>query len=271
MPELPEVETTLRGIEPYVTGKTIKGLTVRNASLRWPVSTELQTHIQNTKVLSLQRRAKYLVFEIRDGFFMLHLGMSGSLRIVDQKTPLLKHDHLIFALANKKEMRFNDPRRFGCALWLGKDPFEHSLLKHLGFEPLEKSANAERLFQQSRRRKVAVKNFIMDHRIIVGVGNIYASESLFLSGIRPGRAANRVTRREYQLLLTNIQSVLAKSIEMGGSTLKDFVGSDGKPGYFQQTLNVYGRNGEPCVTCNTTIKNTTIGQRSSFYCPNCQK
>jgi len=201
---------------------------------------------------------------------MLHLGMSGSLRITEQNEPLRKHDHIVIVFANKKSLRFNDPRRFGCALWLGKDPYQHSLLKFLGPEPFDESFNADYLFLRAKKRKAAIKNFIMDNKIVVGVGNIYANEALFMSGIRPRKAAGRITRQQFAILVDNIKKVLEQSISMGGSTLRDFVGGDGKPGYFQQTLRVYGRAGEPCIHCETSIKQIIIGQRSSFYCPACQ-
>lgn len=271
MPELPEVETTLRGIEPYVLNKKIKSVEVRDTRLRWPVSKNFVQNIQGLTINSLQRRAKYLLLENKNGFFVLHLGMSGSLRITHEKEALLKHDHIVFHLPNKKHMRFNDPRRFGCALWLGKQPYKHDLLNHLGPEPLENEIDANYLFNKSRKRKVAIKNFIMDNKIVVGVGNIYANESLFMSGVRPTRQAGKVTKKEYALLLKNIKTVLSDAIKMGGSTLRDFVGGDGKPGYFQQTLSVYGREGEACVNCEQKLKLKVIGQRASVYCPNCQK
>lgn len=271
MPELPEVETTLRGIKPYLLNKKISTVTVRDRRLRWPVSDDFKGCIENSTIKSLQRRAKYLLLENKSGYFILHLGMSGSLRIANAKEDLLKHDHIIFGLANKKQLRFNDPRRFGCALWLGKDPFSHTLLKDLGPEPLSNQLEASYLYEKSRKRKVAIKNFIMENKVIVGVGNIYANESLFMSGIRPTRQAGKVTRKEYDTLLANIQIVLSNAIEMGGSTLRNFVGGDGKPGYFQQTLNVYGREGEPCVNCKETLKLKIIGQRASVYCIRCQR
>ncbi|NNL11497.1 MAG: bifunctional DNA-formamidopyrimidine glycosylase/DNA-(apurinic or apyrimidinic site) lyase [Pseudomonadales bacterium] len=271
MPELPEVETTKRGIAPYVVGKVIRGVEVRERRLRWPVPRNFSKQLAGAKVLQLERRAKYLLFETQNGFFMLHLGMSGSLRICAPEEALRKHDHLVFSLSGNKQLRFNDPRRFGSALWLGSATYEHTLLRSLGPEPLDNEITAEHLFAMSRKRKVAVKNFIMDNHVVVGVGNIYANEALYLSGIRPRRAAGRVSRGEYVVLLDNIRKVLDASIKMGGSTLRDFVGGDGKPGYFQQTLRVYGREAEPCPTCGNPIKQITVGQRSSFYCANCQR
>jgi len=271
MPELPEVETTKRGIAPHVVNKTITRVEVRNKNLRWPVTAAFSKNIAGHKVQDVSRRAKYLLFKLQSGYFMLHLGMSGSLRLASSSEPLLKHDHLVFHLSSNLTLRLNDPRRFGSALWLGHNPEDHSLLSSLGPEPFDSSCTAQRLFKLSRKRKVAVKNFVMDNKVIVGVGNIYASEALFASGIRPRRAAGRVTQAQYSELLENIQTILQASITMGGTTLRDFVGGDGKPGYFQQTLSVYGREGLPCTTCNSTIKQITIVQRSSFYCPQCQQ
>ena len=197
--------------------------------------------------------------------------MSGSLRLARSKEPLAKHDHVIVTLSNGLTLRFNDPRRFGCMLWVDGDPLQHSLLNHLGPEPLADTFTGEHLYNCSRGRKAAVKNFIMDSQIVVGVGNIYANEALFMSGIRPRTAAQRLSKPKYQLLTNNIKKILTNAIAMGGTTLRDFVGGDGKPGYFQQTLNVYGRKDKPCAVCNTAIKHVIIGQRSSYYCPTCQQ
>lgn len=271
MPELPEVETTRRGISPHLIGKKIHKVDVFNKHLRWEIDNSFQQNVAGSSIKKIERRAKYLLFENQKGYFLMHLGMSGSLRITHAKEGMLKHDHIVFSLPENKHMRFNDPRRFGCALWLGDKPYEHKLLNKLGFEPLKKEADPEILFKKSRKRTCSIKNFIMDNHIIVGVGNIYANESLFLSGIRPTRQAGKVTRKEFKELLNNIQKVLEHSIELGGSTLNDFVNADGKPGYFQQTLRVYGRKNEPCFVCDTAIKTIVIGQRASYYCPSCQQ
>ena len=271
MPELPEVETTKRGISPHVVNRIITRVDVRERRLRWPVPRGFAQRIAGHQVLQISRRAKYLLFKLEHGYFMLHLGMSGSLRLAASDEPLLAHDHLVFHLPDGLSLRFNDPRRFGSALWLGQYPEQHQLLRALGPEPFAECCSGNYLFQRSRKRKLAIKNFIMDNHIVVGVGNIYASEALYLSGIRPRRAAGRVSRAEYALLLENIRAVLNASIERGGTTLRDFVGGDGKPGYFQQTLRVYGRTGASCTSCGSTIKQVTIGQRSSFYCPACQR
>ncbi|MEM7257990.1 MAG: bifunctional DNA-formamidopyrimidine glycosylase/DNA-(apurinic or apyrimidinic site) lyase [Pseudomonadota bacterium] len=272
MPELPEVETTLRGIEPHLLEQKISKVVVRETRLRWPVSEAFQT-LKNAHVSNLHRRAKYIIMQVtapRHGHIIIHLGMSGSLRVVDQHTPLKKHDHIDFILTRGKALRYHDPRRFGAVLWTDEAIEQHILLKSLGPEPLSNHFHGEHLFNASRKRKMAVKNFIMDAHVVVGVGNIYASEALFAAGIRPGKAAGRISKAGYEALAAAIKTVLARSIAQGGTTLRDFVNSDGQPGYFQQTLNVYGRQGEPCRQCSGVIKAKTIGQRSTFYCSNCQ-
>ncbi len=276
MPELPEVETTLRGISPHILNTVLTHVDVRQKQLRWPVSTEIET-LAGSTITHASRRGKYLLLRLQAdkpasaGTLILHLGMSGSLRICQGDAPLRKHDHIEFLFAGGQALRFHDPRRFGCALWCRGTPETHPLLAQLGPEPLSDEFNGEYLFQQSRKRKVNIKNFIMNSHTVVGVGNIYASESLFKSGLRPGRAAMRVSREGYEQLSVNIKEVLAKAIKMGGTTLRDFINSDGEPGYFSQQLLVYGRAGEPCHSCGTTIKNKIIGQRSSYYCPRCQQ
>lgn len=270
MPELPEVETTRRGIAPHIENQTVNSVIVRERRLRWPIPSNFANTVTGHKVLRVHRRAKYLLFELGQGAFMIHLGMSGSLRIVDTDTPPQKHDHVDFIFSNGRCLRFNDPRRFGSVLWLDNNDQEHSLLNNLGPEPFADEFSGDYLFTQSRKKKCAVKTFIMDNHVIVGVGNIYANEALFKAGIRPRKAAGRVTRAQYHTLTKNIIKVLKASIEMGGTTLKDFVGSDGQPGYFQQTLNVYGRAEESCRKCKTQIKLIRLGQRSTFYCPSCQ-
>ncbi len=269
MPELPEVETTLRGISPYLLHKRIKSVEVRQSQLRWPVPDAL-SNINNLKVTGLERRGKYIVAQTNRGAIIIHLGMSGSLRIQDQPFEIRKHDHVIFDLGNSVFMVYHDPRRFGTILWTTKAAALHPLLSKLGPEPLSDDFDGALLFTQSRKKKVAVKNFIMNSHIVVGVGNIYASEALFHSGIRPGKAAGRVTAAAYDLLAANIKTVLSESIKSGGTTLRDFVNSKGEPGYFQQTLSVYGREGKPCRQCRGVIKQRTIGQRSTFYCAACQ-
>lgn len=271
MPELPEVETTRRGLEPHLLGRKILRLTLRDARLRWPVPGDLPATLAGHRILSLQRRAKYLLLATDGPSLLLHLGMSGSLRRCTPETPLRTHDHLIFALDDGFEIRLHDPRRFGCCLPLPMPPTVHPLLAALGPEPLGDDFDGDHLHRLSRGRRAAVKAFIMDQRVVVGVGNIYASESLFLAGIRPGRAARRVSRGEYRELATQIRAVLSDAISQGGTTLRDFVHEDGSHGYFRQHLRVYGREGQCCTACSTTIRNRPIGNRASAYCPTCQR
>lgn len=269
MPELPEVETTRRGIEPWLDQQILTGWQVRNAALRWPV--EIPDDLLNQRINAVQRRAKYILLRFDPGTLILHLGMSGSLRILQPDTPVLKHDHVDLELSNGRVLRLNDPRRFGSVLYqAGDDPAQHPLLEHLGVEPLGNGFSGAHLHRLSRKRKVAVKNFIMDAKVVVGVGNIYAAESLFMAGIRPGTAAGRIPLAAYERLADAIRAVLLRSVTQGGTTLRDFVGSDGNPGYFRQQLNVYGRQDQPCRVCDTRLKLQIIGQRSSVYCPKCQ-
>ena len=271
MPELPEVETTRRGIEPHILGKKIKVLTIRQHQLRWPVPKNLPSLLQGKKINSVQRRGKYLLLNIGKGTLLIHLGMSGSLRILLKPEPALFHDHIDMELSGNIVLRFNDPRRFGAWLWTDEEPLKHKLLASLGPEPLSDEFTADYLFAKTRKRKAVIKTFIMDSHIVVGVGNIYANEALFASGIRPTRVATKLTRKEAIELVKNIKKILQRSIKQGGTTLRDFVGSDGKPGYFKQQLNVYGRGEESCKTCKKTLKEIRLGQRSTVYCPQCQK
>ncbi|MEM7098901.1 MAG: bifunctional DNA-formamidopyrimidine glycosylase/DNA-(apurinic or apyrimidinic site) lyase [Pseudomonadota bacterium] len=269
MPELPEVETTRRGIEPWVVGHSLVETVVRQPNLRWPV--ELPKSLIGQTVRRVARRGKYLLLQTDPGTLLVHLGMSGSLRVMQTGDSVLKHDHVDLAFSNGRILRLNDPRRFGSVLFqAGDDPHAHPLLCNLGVEPLGNEFSGGLLFELSRGRKVAVKNFIMDSRVVVGVGNIYAAEALFAAGLRPATAAKRIPRHKYDLLAQEIVKVLARSVRQGGTTLRDFVGSDGQPGYFKQQLFVYGRQGEPCRLCETILKHQVIGQRSSVYCPACQ-
>lgn len=270
MPELPEVETTRRGIEPWLQHHAITDIRIHQSQLRWPIP-ESVDKLKGERINSVTRRGKYILINTAPGTAIFHLGMSGSLRISTNEEALRKHDHVEMILSNHASMRFHDPRRFGCLLWQNADDATHPLLAKLGPEPLSTSFDTAHLINATRKRKAPIKNFIMNSEVVVGVGNIYASEALFMAGIRPGRAAGRLTHRECELLITCIKEVLAQSIEQGGTTLRDFINSDGEPGYFQQTLRVYGRAGEACKQCKTTIKQTTLGQRSSFYCPVCQR
>ena len=268
MPELPEVETTLRGIEPHIAGTEVEQLRVYNGSLRWPVTEGISEIVEGQRLLALTRRAKYLLLHLERGSMMIHLGMSGSLRLVDKNTERRKHDHIEMHMSNGKCLRYHDPRRFGCWLWSDNG---HPQLNHLGPEPLTDDFSGKRLFELSRKRKVAVKPFIMDNKIVVGVGNIYASEALFRSGIRPDRVAGRISLQRYELLAGNIKDVLRSAIEQGGTTLRDFVNGNGEPGYFQQTLMVYGRGGQPCGQCDKPLSEIRLGQRSSVFCCYCQR
>ena len=270
MPELPEVETTCRGITPYIEGQRVESIIVRQAALRWPIPASLH-QLEGQKVISVTRRAKYILLQATEGCGILHLGMSGSLRIIDASLKAQKHDHIDIVFVTGKALRLHDPRRFGSVLWTQEDPLTHKLLSKLGSEPLSDAFNPKLLYKMSRKRKVSVKQFIMNAHIVVGVGNIYASESLFMAGISPKIAAGRISLLRYEKLVNAIKVVLTRAIEQGGTTLRDFVQAEGKPGYFQQQLNVYGRTGEQCNQCNALIKKITQGQRSSFYCSKCQK
>lgn len=270
MPELPEVETTRRGIEPHILKQDIKDVTIRQPSLRWPVSAELGKELPGQRILSVTRRGKYLLLQTRAGYTLIHLGMSGSLRIVSRKDEVKKHDHVDIVMKNGVILRYHDPRRFGCLLWAGQEPLKHVLLEHLGPEPLEAAFSAAYLHQLSRGRKTPVKTFIMDSQVVVGVGNIYANEALFAAGLSPRRKAGTVSLAAYERLVLAIKQILQQAIQQGGTTLRDFVGGDGKPGYFKQSLSVYGRGGEPCVTCHKPLREIRLGQRSTVYCTDCQ-
>lgn len=269
MPELPEIETSRRGIEPYMVGHHIVKAVVRQPKLRWPVSGQIMT-LENAPVISVQRRAKYLLIELPDGWIIGHLGMSGSVRILPEFIEPGKHDHVDFILSTGQVLRYTDPRRFGAWLW-EEDLATSNVLKHLGPEPLSDAFNGDYLFTRSRNKKTLIKPWLMDNKLVVGVGNIYASESLFEAKILPQRPAGSLTESEAQRLALTIKKVLQRSIEQGGTTLKDFLQADGKPGYFAQELQVYGRAGEPCKTCGTLIESEKHGQRTTFFCRHCQR
>jgi formamidopyrimidine-DNA glycosylase len=271
MPELPEVETTRRGIAPFMEGQVVESVVIRQKALRWPVPASLARELPGTTIRQLQRRAKYLLAVTDRGTLLIHLGMSGSLRIVPADEIPRKHDHADIRMKSGSVLRFHDPRRFGCLLWIRGNVDEHPLLAGLGPEPLSDGFNAAYLHACSRKRRVAVKSFIMDGHIVVGVGNIYANEALFAAGISPKKAAGSITLARYERLVAEIKAVLAMAIQVGGTTLRDFVGGDGKPGYFSQSLKVYGRGGEPCKKCGTVLTEIRLGQRSTVYCRQCQK
>ena len=282
MPELPEVETTRRGILPYIDQQRVVKVIVRQPKLRWLIPPEIH-EIEGAIVNSVIRRGKYILLETalaidptkthqnkQIGTVIIHLGMSGSLRVLDNGVVAEKHDHFDMVFDNGKIVRLRDPRRFGAVLWTRKNPLKHKLLRSLGPEPLDEDFDAEYLYQQSRGRSVSIKQFIMNAQIVVGVGNIYACESLYKAGISPKRLAGNTSKKRYQKLVLMIKEVLAQAIEQGGTTLRDFVQVEGKPGYFQQQLFVYGRGGQSCLVCNKVIKQIKQGQRSTFYCSQCQ-
>ena len=269
MPELPEVETIKRGIQPYLEGVSIVSILVRNPNLRWPVSQEIND-IAGQHVLNVHRRAKYIIISLEKGSILVHLGMSGSLRILTKQEARLKHDHIEMVLDSGNLIRFNDPRRFGCWLWTTDWP-AHKLIHHLGPEPLTNAFSLDYLYALARARNTSIKQLIMDNRVVVGVGNIYANEALFLSRIHPKRAANRISKKRLSALVDNIRGVLSAAINQGGTTLRNYVGSDGKPGYFKQQLFVYGRKGQACRCCTNELKGIRQNGRSTVYCSYCQK
>jgi len=270
MPELPEVETARRGLAPQLVGQRVARVIVRERRLRWPVPAVLSQSLPGQILRAVERRAKYLLLRTDRGTAILHLGMSGSLRVVPCATPPSKWDHVDIALDNGQCLRLRDPRRFGSLLWTTTDPFSHRLLKDLGPEPFADEFNGDYLYRVSRGRKIAVRDFLLNSRVVAGIGNIYANEALFLAGVRPQRHAGRLTRTECVRLARTIRSTLKRAIRAGGTTLRDFQNADGLPGYFQQTLHVYGRTGEACHRCRAPIRRQRPGQRSMFYCPNCQ-
>lgn len=269
MPELPEVEITRRGIEPHVIKQQVIAVVTRTKKLRWPIPTQLNKYLSAQIFSSVNRRGKYLLLNTEPGTLIIHLGMSGSLRITDQTVTAQKHDH-VDIIFKKHILRFRDPRRFGAILWTKKDPESHKLLATLGPEPLDMGFTAEYLYQVSRDRRVSVKEFIMNSKIVVGIGNIYATEALFISKIHPLRAAGKISLDRYKLLVTSIKNVLTEALKRGGTTLKDFSREDGQPGYFQQQLQVYGRAKLPCLECSHPLRAIKIGQRTTTYCAHCQ-
>ncbi len=270
MPELPEVETTLRGIRPYLEQRVVTAVGVQHPRLRWPIPPGLSRQLRGRRIHTIERRGKYLLLRFAHGTLMLHLGMSGSLRVVTCQEPRGPYDHFELGLDTGDCLRLRDPRRFGAVLWTADDPYRHKLLASLGPEPLEPTVTGEYLFQRSRRRRRAVRDFLLDGRIIAGIGNIYANEALFQAGIDPRRPAGKIRRRRYTLLSKAIKKVLSQAITAGGTTLRDFRDSQGNPGYFQLALNVYGRGGQPCRQCRRPLVQLRLGGRSAYYCRNCQ-
>lgn len=271
MPELPEVETTRRGIAPYIQGQRVAKVIVRNANLRYGVPKSLCKEFTGQTVDEVVRRGKYLLLRSSVGAMMVHLGMSGSLRYLEKSLPPGKHDHVDVIFKNQGCLRLHDPRRFGSVLWLRNDEPEHKLLSSIGPEPLSDEFDGEYLYARSRGRNTAVKNLIMDSGVVAGVGNIYANEALFMAGIHPLRSAGRISLNRYQRLVVEIKCVLEAAIKSGGSTLRDFVNSEGKPGYFAFEHKVYGRDGQPCQSCGASLKLVRLGQRATVYCGQCQR
>jgi len=290
MPELPEVETTRRGLAPHLEGRRVLGATLRRPDLRWPIPREIETLLPGQRITGVRRRAKYLLMDTAAGTALWHLGMSGSMRVLPADTPLQAHDHIDLLIEGKgraapKVLRFNDPRRFGCLLW--QPPGEtHALLRDLGPEPLADGPggaafdgaafdsavfDGDYLFERSRGRSAPVKAFLMDQRIVVGVGNIYAAEALFAAGVSPLRAAGKVSRERYHAIAREVRRILAYAIERGGTTLRDFLSPDGAPGYFEQELSAYGRGGEPCPKCGRPLKQALLAQRATVWCGHCQR
>lgn len=270
MPELPEVETTRRGIEPHILGQHFIGVLIRDARLRWPVAADLAQHLVGRRVLAVRRRAKYLLIDVAGGTLIVHLGMSGSLRVVAHELPAQAYDHIDWQFDNGLCLRLRDPRRFGAALWTPAAAL-HPLLAELGPEPWDPEFTGAYLYRKSRKRVRTVKDFIMDSHVVAGVGNIYASEALFAAGIDPRRPAGRLAALRYERLAQAIRDTLERAIAAGGTTLRDFLGSDGRPGYFRHALQVYGRADAACPRCGGAVKSTIIGARSTFFCPRCQK
>ena len=275
MPELPEVETTRRGLAPHVEGRVVREVVLRRPDLRWPIPPEIPALLPGQRITAVRRRAKYLLLDTAVGSALLHLGMSGSLRVLPPATSLQAHDHVDLALSGDggktgRVLRFNDPRRFGCLLWQAPGD-THELLRDLGPEPLSDAFDGDALFARSRGRNAPVKSFLMDQRVVVGVGNIYAAEALFAAGISPLRAAGKVSRERYVLLADAVKRILAHAIERGGTTLRDFISPDGAPGYFELELSAYGRGGQPCPRCGRPMKEAAIGQRTTVWCGHCQR
>ncbi|MEW6983753.1 bifunctional DNA-formamidopyrimidine glycosylase/DNA-(apurinic or apyrimidinic site) lyase [Colwelliaceae bacterium 6471] len=269
MPELPEVEVCRLGISPHVIGETIADVIVRNFQLRWPIPKAV-LQLVGQKIITVDRRSKYLLIRFDSGTLLLHLGMSGTIRVIDKATPVAKHDHFELRLSNRKILRLNDPRRFGAVLWFADNVDEQGLLAKLGPEPLSDDFNHGYLFAKAKNRKVPIKTFLMNNHVVVGVGNIYANEALFQAGILPTTSAGSLSEKRLNLLTDVIKTVLAQAIEQGGTTLKDFTQADGRPGYFAQSLFVYGRAGQQCLKCQTVLEEVRQANRSSVFCPSCQ-
>jgi len=271
MPELPEVETTMRGIMPHIQQQTVQQVKVRQYSLRWPIPANIQKILVGKTIVAVERRGKYILLKTSTGALIIHLGMSGNLRILTKDMAPNKHDHVDVVFRHQKILRFTDPRRFGAFLWMEGDAHRHALLKNLGVEPLTKGFSGKYLWSCAQGRSLPIKSLLMDSKVVTGVGNIYAAEALFAAGIYPAAPAKSLSLKQCYVLAQAIKKILRHAIKRGGTTLKDFINSEGKPGYFSTQLKVYGRDSLPCVVCASTLKFLRIGQRSTVYCPHCQK
>ncbi len=270
MPELPEVETIMRGLIPHLNGAIIQEIIIRQFQLRWPISPHLNTYLKQQKIIGVSRRGKYLLIQVAQGTLIIHLGMSGSLRILNHNTPIARHDHVDIIFSDHKLLRYNDPRRFGAILWAEGNPLNYPLLNSLGLEPFDSNFTGFYLKQAALNRHVSIKPFIMNSKIVVGIGNIYAAEALFLARIHPVTPAYLLTQTQCDQLVESIKQILKSAILQGGTTLKDFVNSEGKPGYFSQKLHVYGRARLPCTACGSPLQSIQLGQRSTVFCAHCQ-
>jgi len=271
VPELPEVETTRRGLEPVIAGHTVAKVIVRNRALRWPIPRTLETTLTGRRIDAIERRGKYLLFRAGDGTLIVHLGMSGRLWVLPAATPPQTHDHFDLVLDDAQAVRFKDPRRFGLMLWQKGDPLLHRLLRDIGPEPFSAAFNADWIYQQTRSRSGPIKNALMDSHLVAGVGNIYASEALYRARINPKLPARKIGRERYATLVEKIRETLAEAIAAGGSSLRDYVNCSGEAGWFQTRFDVYDREGKPCASCKGPIRSLVLGQRSTFYCPRCQR
>jgi len=270
MPELPEVETTIRGLQPHLEQAIVQGVIIRQYQLRWPIPNNLKQLLTQQQIMRITRRGKYLLFQCTSGTLIIHLGMSGRLQWLLQPSAPKKHDHVDIVFKNGC-LRYTDPRRFGAILWTNDDPIQHVLLKKLGVEPLTAAFTADYLYQHTRKRCTAIKVLLMNHHVVVGIGNIYAAEALFLARIHPAMPAHCVTHEQADVLVNQCKLILKKAITRGGTTLKDFSNSNGQPGYFSQQLHVYGREGLPCLSCQETLQAIVLAQRNSVFCPRCQQ
>jgi formamidopyrimidine-DNA glycosylase len=270
VPELPEVETTRRGLEPHLKGQRIEKIVIRDRRLRWPIPAKLKQHATGSTIRNVERRGKYLLMSCADGWIIVHLGMSGRLRVLPKSAPPAKHDHYDLVLSSGMLVRFTDPRRFGALLWTSEQPSQHPLLRNLAPEPLDPSFDARWLHEHTRKRNIAIKLALMTNEIVTGVGNIYANEALFRAGINPRTKAGRLSMQRCDKLVRAIKDTLHDAITAGGSSLRDFLGTDGAPGYFQQQYQVYGRQDQACRVCGRPIRSCRLGQRSTFYCTRCQ-